>query len=455
MILDLILSSVLLLFSQRPIYALPMIFSIWIVRGFRLSPRSEIVEKALNSLLFLLGVAVAIVTVHQIKYMTTIQAGDLPVYFACCAVFYLLFWWIGFFFLGRLKSKWSHWLVPVLFVSAIGLGKLWPQPQFFAMAMDVFFWICLRNQWFLVTEVRNARIERRRPTVTNSLSPYWNSFLFPINHGRAKSELEYSRLQRSGLYLLLFSTLVGFGLDLVRSASGTNSLIRAICTFGIPQPPASGPLWSVFHFYRTNLFDVFDRWTIVLAGFMFHLVDLFVTTSKCIAIARLCGISVFRHVYRPFESRTFYEALTRTNYHYVQMITTLGMNPLIQSMTWIKSTRWRISLSGFVSIFVIGSWFHFSRWSQILVTESAQSYGQRFQLYLVYFFVIALSAGLSLALNINLAKKADSTTARIMRNSVYFIFYAITVALIGRDYAIVPANDHIAFVLSLFGLTGP
>jgi hypothetical protein len=45
-------------------------------------------------------------------------------------------------------------------------------------------------------------------------------------------------------------------------------------------------------------------------------------------------------------------------------------------MTWIKSTRWRISLSGFVSIFVIGSWFHFSRWSQILVTESAQSYGQ-------------------------------------------------------------------------------
>jgi len=387
--------------------------------------------------------------------MRTIQEGNLPVYFVLCAVFYFLFWRVSFYFIGRLKSKWSHWLVPILFSTAMVMAKSWPQPHFAEMALDAFFWMCLRNQWFLVTEVRNARIERRRPTVINSLSPFWNSFLFPIGHSKAASESDYARLQRSGLYLLLISTVVGVGLDLVRTASGTNSLIRAICTFGIPQPPAGGPSWYIFDFYRSNLFDASDRWVIVFAGFLFHVVDLFVTTSKCIAIARLCGISVFRHVYRPFESRTFYEALTRTGYHYVQMIATLGMNPLIQSMTWIKSVRWRISLSGFVSIFIIGSWFHFSRWSQVLLIEGAEPYGRRFQLYLVYFFVIAISASLSLALNVNLSRKSDSTAVRILRNSIYFIFYAVAVALIGRDYAFVPANDHVAFVLSLFGFSWP
>lgn len=366
-------------------------------------------------------------------------------------ILYSLFWICTFHFFKKIKNRLGHLLVIPISASIYFIPIIFDKSEFLKLICNVLFWMSLRAQWYIMLEIQGARRENRIPRLLNTLNPFWSNSIIPFASRQADSVYQKEKLFNSGFICLCFCSGVSILLSSFFLLEDRDIRISAIMAYRRPSDTFGKNIEHYFNFYRTDALSFGDRWIVVLSGFVVHLYDLINSTLRIVAVARMCGFNVFRYVYKPYSSKSFYECLTRSNYHYVEVITQLLMDPLLQMLKFIKRIEWRVAVSAFTSIFIVGYWFHFARWPQAIIVYGVATYTARYYLYSVYFIIIALAAAASLFLNLKKnSNHQESKLVSIMRNSFYFLFYASIHTILGTDFFLVDAADHLHFFKSLF-----
>ena len=448
----LLLASGLIFIINQSYFGCLSIAGIWLLN---IAGESVFFARA-NGLLNFLGLALAVVfyipfLAPTADFFGTQTRTENILLISGVVVIFLLFWaW----FLRRLQkfsSVWSHMIVFSVILLLLLLSLILHIDPLAIFALRLFVCLCLRNLWYFMFAIIDSRGQMRPLNILEVITPFWNLSAVPFTiEPREKSHTRI-RLIYSGIFLLISSILIGIALDLVKGAEDSNVLVAAISSYKM-RPDLITSKDGYFNYYRSDLLSFADTWTICIGGFLFHLFGMIMKTNFWIGVARLCGFPVLRYIYIPFKSRTFYQVLSRTNYFYVQMITKVLMNPLIVSMTWIKSARIRISFAVFCSVFSVGMVYHFLKFPHIIFKVEILQYLQMYLGYSFYFFLIALTASLSVIWTLARPPAPEGVWRNRIRNSIYFIVYAAILSAIGDDFLWIPGQDHNFFFFRLLHL---
>lgn len=372
----------------------------------------------------------------------------------CCLIFSISAFFLIYSIAGTLSQliKWKFNYIIFPFCLAI-LAFVYPAliedfslPIRLSIKLSMF--LCFRSIWFFCTEIQDSNSYNRKFLFSNMIQPFWNFGVIPFSHEAAKNKLEYKKTVFSGLLILISSLLIKQILDILLVSKEKNIFLNALLSFRILNANFSSES-SLFIFYRSSFFQTLDKWLIVMGGFLLHLFHVISVTGVYVGTARLCGIKLFRYIYKPFYSRTLYECLTRYNYFYVNLISKLLLNPLSMSLRFIRDFKIRLSVATFISIFFIGLYYHFFRW-HFVVAKDGLEYLERFVGYYIYFFMIAFSAGASVYASLAWPNSWFSRLHFAIRNAIYFVYYSVLLSLLGTDYVFVPSSEHLYFVRSLF-----
>ena len=363
---------------------------------------------------------------------------------------YLGVWKVLLTLFARVPGRWAHLLVLPIVLSMIQLATGKPNESLGIAALQILAWLSIRNCWFLATAVSQNPVGQS-PRIMDALNPFWNFSPVPFSHEWQEDESERTNAMLSGVKLLVYTLLIQIVLGWLRSHSREDLLIRHIYSFiyqSGDSPSRSEPLLNTM---GTESLSWVQHWLICLGGFAVHMFSVAGLTGLFVGVARLCGISTFRYVYKPFASQSFYMTLTRSNFHYVELITKLVMNPLLGHLRWIKRPELRLSIDVLISVFIFGVIYHLLRYPGLILKQSLSQVWHQEAGYTIYYALLSGLSAVSVYCSVAWPRSLSTGWKFALKNVGYYVVYAVVFALIGTDYFYAPSSAHVSFVLRLFG----
>lgn len=454
-LVPLTLGSCLLLIAN-PFFAnnalFPAVAAIWIVyvaRQMKLSLYANVILNLLANFAFA-GLAFKLV-INANQYAPNISSGQVIQFSIIITTLFLLFWVVTLNLINKISNKWSHLLIFGIVISIIVISF---KPNLF-MPIKLFLqtvtFLNFQNMYYFMVEIVDKRNSKQAISLATAIAPFWNPGPIPFEcKTDLNSDEKQLKIMYSGIYLLLYIIIARYIIiDNLYLLAKNNHIIK-IALENLPQMLFI-ELRQFTYFYSELSIEWWEHWIIVVGGFALRIFRLSISTAYIVAVARLCGLPVLQFIQNPFNAKSFYELVTKINYHYVYLIKKLVMNPFVTTLTLIKSAYLRTAVVVFTSVFIFGFIFHLLRYPHVFLKISILDYSNHYLGYSFYFFLLATLCAFSAYFSLRkLENKTQKLIARVFKNIFYLLIYAIIFSLIGPDYFWTTPEIHLFFTLSLF-----
>ena len=134
---------------------------------------------------------------------------------------------------------------------------------------------------------------------------------------------------------------------------------------------------------------------LLLGQFIDNTLKYIIGTMLIVGAIRLCGVPIFRGIYRPFLAKNLTDFYYRFYFFYSRLFFDLVYFPIFYRLRWIKNATFRPLLALFTAIFVGGLLFHFVKnYGLVFKTNYLEALNWQWQFY-PYFLLVASSCCLS------------------------------------------------------------
>ncbi len=320
----------------------------------------------------------------------------------------------------KILSEYSPFILGVFIVSlGILLSRYFPKNSFlvsFFVASSLGFWFFCYS-WRLIG---NSISPPSWHEIFLSLFPFWSRFSLPVPGALSENSLKsnsFSETQNSSLRLMLFCVVpLALLLKFAIALSPNSPVFSIAVNIGFED---SSALYPMEHFLGAP-----KLWVAMLLGYILFIIKHTIDVGLVVGLARICGVPLFRPVYKPYAARSFYDFLSRTSYYYVLFIVDIFISPI--SAFFMKRGIKRStanSLAIFLGLFLGGMAF------QIMIFPfGVLSGGFTFLLHSFfegyYYFLVALIVLVSIA-----AQSSGAHRLNIFR-PFYLIWYCVAHGLL-------------------------
>lgn len=268
------------------------------------------------------------------------------------AILAILFAAVVYGLLFSLFRYWKRGRYPLAASLIVLLGCGWlallAKPETFSQNLAIAVTlVAARIFWPMSYQLNEIDILKQRPFLDHFgtlFLPWYRGWVSTIilrgysdvaNQMSRNSE-EFYQLQKSGVKLIWYSVALAlFG-----------KIFDSTCSyFGFDLSGAN---------YRLQSHSRFEAWMLVFLTPTYFFISFAAATNSAVAVARMCGLSVFRSVYRPLEAKSFNDFLNRVYYHYIRILLGFFYYPFWQKLRWVNHRKLRIMLTHTMAIFFGG-----------------------------------------------------------------------------------------------------
>lgn len=363
---------------------------------------------------------------------------------------------------GFFKKR-SHWVAGFVVLALATAATLLPIPfSRFAWILAIVWAPLIWNLGVLTWEGSNPRNLNFGNRLIFLLPAWGIGHFFPIpaspgqlDQKGAGTEREFTISQLKGLKLAYWVLLLFIFQDVINwlAFQTTPKIITLdwLPTLQLPNLDNEdlGPILA-------GTVPSWKLWASLVIRSWFYMAYVAATSGVIISFIRMCGYSVFRHTYRPFDASDFFDFMRRMAYYYVQFIAKFFFYPTFFRLSF-ASRRWRVFIAMWVAIVSGGLAVRFFEVLPRVPTEGLKMVADYNFKFIVYYLTLAIFLSLSVAIKRRTAHTSSphsllSWRGLLGRAKIVFIYSIMTSTLIGWSKAVHTTDEYFTLFLMLIGL---
>lgn len=390
-----------------------------------------------------------------IHIMPSRYSGDsliLISYFAAMSAVIFQMLTLSLLYIGKI----SRWAAFAIFLSGFLLA-VHPEVRIFEI-YRVFFFCNAIAAWYFCYAVRFGRIEtgtwfHKSHYASLMLPPIWFSTFAPLPallgnrlaSRDTEDEFNFDQIQKSGIRLALRLVFpLAVGLAFFSAVAPVSILLQSVQKSFASEAVVLG----TFEFRLNTL----ELWASAILGLVYVTARFALLFGVGVSIARMCGVPLFRGVYRPFQAKTFHDFFYRFNYYYGQMLVDLFISPAATALRRSQA-KMAVALPAGVAIGVVvgGSAYHLLRWPLRLLDDPRSFFFRELKMS-YYLLGLGFLVSASIVLHSKFKGSCSALGTRLPALPFFILFAAL--ALGYRSQTVSHPEVGWKLMLRLFGIEG-
>jgi hypothetical protein len=309
--------------------------------------------------------------------------------------------------------------------------------------------------WFIVVNLSESRsLGHSFWQTIGTFRPFWSDRFFSAPGTIDEFDRRYCQnrddriiCQLRGLRLIIWTLVLFFGKRAINAFIFLNHEEMSFLHDGF----FSSYGMKKFEFFLNFEGSKWQLWFYVFARTGEILLDIAVKFGILVSSLRIMGFYLFRHVWRPLESKSFLDFFGRIMYYYKRFILRTFFIPFYKNLSFIAHQEVKVTLTAFLTVFVGGSLYHSTKILIPNLTGSVEAVFKIFAKQVPYFFILATFVSVGVFLNRRYPTKGRSKAHSFTMSLLYFsvLTFLYSFAIYSR-FVEVDLDHFLGFLKRLF-----